>query len=165
MTEQPNPEQQETGSGSPGEDRLKDEFRLLGENLVNTLRSAWDSPERKRLQGELESSVNELGSTLRREVEHFKESPTGQQLKSDVEDLGERVRTGEAEAKLREEILSALQIINAELEKFSQRWSGSTGRREVHPDDAHAASPPPRPEVHPDDAASGESTQGTPGEV
>lgn len=170
MTDQPNPEEQksqtgEPAAGSPQEERLRDEFRSLGENLVNTLRSAWDSPERQRLQKELESGLNELGSTIRREAEHIKQSPTGQQLRSDVEDLGQRVRSGEAEAKLREELLSALKMINTELEKVSKRWSGGTARREVNPDDVGAAAPPPRPEVHPDDVESGNTTPGTEEEV
>jgi hypothetical protein len=35
---------------------LADAFRKLGVNLVETLRSAWDTPERKKLQQEVEEA-------------------------------------------------------------------------------------------------------------
>lgn len=99
------------------EESLTDEFRSLGENLFKTLSAAWDRPERKQLQQEIEDGLTELAQTLRKETETFKESPTGQQLKSDVEDLRQRVRSGEAETAIRSELLKALRTVNAELNK------------------------------------------------
>ena len=112
MTDNPQPEK-----------KLEDEFRNLGENLVEILRTAWDAPERKRIQGELERGVNELGATLRQEAEHFAASPGGQQIKAEVQDFSERVRSGEIQTKAREELLNALQLANAELQKVIQQWS------------------------------------------
>ena len=115
MTDNPQPEK-----------KLEDEFRDLGENLVEILRSAWDSPERKRIQGELERGINELGATLRREAEHFASSPGGQQLKAEVQDFSERVRSGEVQTKARDELLNALQLANAELQKVIRTWSAGS---------------------------------------
>jgi hypothetical protein len=118
MTEQPQPE-----------DNLAEEFRSLGKNIVEVLRSAWEAPERKRLQQELEDGLNELGSTLRREAEHFSSSPAGQQFKSEVQDFGERLRSGEVETKTREEMLKAMQMANAELQKIIQQWSAGQDKQ------------------------------------
>ena len=112
MTDNPQPEK-----------KLEDEFRNLGENLVEILRTAWDAPERRRFQEELEHGFNELGATIRREAEHFASSPGGQQLKAEVQDFSERVRSGEVQTKAREELLNALQLANTELQKVIQQWS------------------------------------------
>lgn len=101
---------------------IADEFRNLGQNIIETLRAAWDSPERKKVQEEIEDGLDQLARTIRQESEAFVSSPTGQQLKSDLQDLNERVRSGEAEAKVREEVLKALRTINAELKKVTINW-------------------------------------------
>ena len=105
------------------EDSIKDEFRNLSNNFVDMIRTAWDSPGRKNLQSEIEQGLSEFSSSLKREIEDISGSPTGQQIKSDYEDIKERVRTGEMETKVRDELVSALRIINKEIEKVSSKWA------------------------------------------
>jgi len=108
---------------------LKDEFRDLGENLAQTLRSAWESPERKQLQKDIEEGLATVAESVKREAESFQHSPTGQRLKSDFEDFRQRVDSGEVELKVRDELLKALQFINTELRKITgqQADDSSTG--------------------------------------
>ena len=114
-------------SDNPPEDQsLVDEFRILGQNLVETFRNAWESQERKRLQKEIEDGLDDLVATLKAEATTFTESPTGHRLKSDIDDLKQRVRSGEAETQVREELLKALRLVNAELQKASQFWKSET---------------------------------------
>lgn len=108
------------------QDSISEEFRRLGENLIDTLRAAWDSPERKRLHQEVSDGLDELAKTIRMEVDTFEESPTGQRLRADVEDLRQSIRTGEIETKLRQEMLSALRLVNDELHKASEKWKGAS---------------------------------------
>ena len=105
--------------GQQPDNNLSDEFRNLGHNLINAMRAAWDNPERKKLQQEIEDGLEEFASTVKAEADHFSQSPTGQRLRSDVEGLQERVRTGEVETKVRDELLNALRTVNAELEKVT----------------------------------------------
>ena len=106
---------------------LTDEFHNLGENIVNVIKAAWDNPERKKLQDEIESGLSEFSATVKREIEEIHKSPTGQQIKSDLDDLQERMKRGTIETKIREDLLSALQTINAELTKTTQKWTSSQG--------------------------------------
>ena len=105
------------------EENLAEEFHNLGKNLTDALRAAWDAPERKKLQQEIESGLNDLGTTLKQEVSTLRDSPTGQRFKSDVEDLKDRIRTGDVESKVRGELVSALRMINNELQKVIERVS------------------------------------------
>jgi len=110
MTENPEPESD-----------IASEFRQLGENLVNTLRSLWESPERQRLQDEIENGLGELASTLKVEAATFKESTAGQRIERDLQDLQQRISSGE----VREELLKALKLINFELQKATSHREGS----------------------------------------
>ena len=116
MTQEP-----QSGPERPEEERIINEFRQLGKNLVEMVQAAWESPERKRLQQEVEAGLDELSTTVKQEVQTFKESPTGQRLKSDFQEARQKFRTGEAQSRVREEILAALKTINAELKQYSDR--------------------------------------------
>lgn len=121
--DEPQSTQGETSSGDVQEGEVAKEFRDLGENLKSVLQSAWESPERKKLQAEIEAGLTELGTTINKAAEDFQKSPTGQRLQTEAKDLGERVRSGEIEAGLREQILSVLREMNARLRKVGQAAS------------------------------------------
>jgi hypothetical protein len=128
------------------ENDLVNEFRNLGKNLVEALRTAWDSPERKKLEKEISDGLNDLANTLNTEAKNFKESPTGQQLKSDMDDLRQRVRSGEVENQVRNELLGALRIVNQELQKVTSRWGESNAPQS-------SAAAPEEPHAKPDQEA------------
>lgn len=109
-------DQQSTQNKPQGSD-IADELRELGLKLKEILRTAWESPERKKVQQEIESGLTELGDTLNKAVNEFSESPTGQTLKADMEDFSQRVRSGQVESQVRDEILKALRLVNDELRK------------------------------------------------
>ena len=105
----------------PGEDSLSAAFRRFGENLIGTIQAAWDTPERKSVQEEIENGLNNLADSVKSGVNSFNDSPAGQRLKSDFDDLRGRVQSGEVESQLREELLKALSVANSELEKAASR--------------------------------------------
>ena len=122
----------------PSENDLTEEFRKLGKNLADALRTAWESPERKKFQQEIENGINEMGVTLTNEFGTFMESSTGQRLKSDVQDIGEKIRTSEAQQRARDELLNALKRANIEIQQATERWSTSEGEPSV-PDEKPGA--------------------------
>jgi gas vesicle protein len=114
MSEQPEP-QEEFTSGD-----LASEFQELGKNLKNVFVNAWESEQRKNLQQELEDGFSELGESLKQTAEEIHDSDTGQRVKAEAEDLRDRVRSGEVETKIREDILAVLHKVNFELGKITQ---------------------------------------------
>lgn len=114
MSDEPAP-QEDTKS-----QQIKSEFQLLGENLKQMFVTAWESEERKNFQNELENGLADLGDTLKQTAQDFKESETGQKVKAEAEDLRDRIESGEVEQKVREDILSVLHKVNAELEKITK---------------------------------------------
>lgn len=114
------------------EGSLVEEFRKLGKNLADVLNSAWESPERKQLQQEIGEGLSDLAVTIRQEVQVFQESPTGQRVREEVEDIRQRIRSGEVEAQVRGDLISALQRINQELGKAASRWNTAQEEPEKH---------------------------------
>jgi len=107
------------------EDNLADEFRNLGKNIIDAVHTAWERPERQKLLEDIEYGLSEFGATIRQEADKFNESPTSQRMKSDAEKIHTRFKNGEFETKVRDELLTALQAVNSELEKVADRFKVS----------------------------------------
>jgi hypothetical protein len=114
----------------PEEDKLAEEFRNLGKNLFGVLQAAWDHPERKRMQAEIENGLREFSNSIQREADNFSKSNTGEKIKSDIGEFGKRINSGETQSRIYEDIISALKTANSELskviEKIDQDKSQST---------------------------------------
>ncbi len=107
------------------EDNLADEFRNLGKNIVDAVHTAWERPERQKLQEDIEKGLSEFGSAIRQEADKLNQSPTSQRIKSDAEKMKTRFQNGEFETKVRDELLTALQAVNSELEKVKEKFKVS----------------------------------------
>lgn len=111
----------QNSQSSPNPNDLRDELHALGENLRQMLASAWDSPERLRLQQDLEKGLADIKTSLNQAAEDFQSSPTGQTIKEDLADFNERLRTGEVESTVRREVLNALRLANEGLKKAAEQ--------------------------------------------
>jgi len=107
------------------EEDLSAAFRALGEHLKKVLHTAWERPERQQLQNEIEHGLEELGASLRQASDEFAQSDVGQRVKAEVEDIRARVETGEVERIIRKDLGKALQTVNAELQKLSEKLRAS----------------------------------------
>ncbi len=129
----------------PNDDNLTEAFRKLGASLVETIHVAWNSPERVKLQQEIEAGLTDVSETLKVEINQIKESPSGQQLKSDFDEFKERVSSGEVENQFRQELLKALNIANTELGKVASRLRGTeagSASETSHPEETQDNAPP-----------------------
>jgi ElaB/YqjD/DUF883 family membrane-anchored ribosome-binding protein len=122
------------------ESELRSEFKNLGDSLLKVLRTAWERPERSRLQNEVEAGLNELGHSLRKLTTEFSESEVGQKLKAEADDIRQKVNPEDLEANLRTDIQSVLKRVNQELESLSERMAESATQAAA-PEDA----PPEEP--------------------
>lgn len=132
--DEPTRDQGDPSPSSVPESEVTQEFRRLGDNLQDVLRTAWESPERKKLQSEIKAGLAELEASLNKAATEFRESPTGQRLETEVKNLGERVRTGEVESRLRTDLLSLLRQLNIRLEEASE--PGSEADSDAEPPEA-----------------------------
>jgi hypothetical protein len=110
MSEQPN-------------DSMSGELKKLAENLKLTIRTAWESDERKQVTKGIEEGLTELSQSLEEVTRDIRTSETAQRIREDLQDFQNRVTTGEVETKLKSEFVASLKLVNDELEKFTDRWS------------------------------------------
>lgn len=96
---------------------LGEELRNLGKNIGFLLRFAWQSPERQKLQEDIESGLADLVTTLSSAAEEFRQSETGKQVQAEIEDIKQHLKNGELENKIRNDLYNILRQINTELEK------------------------------------------------
>ncbi len=129
-------------STPPSNDDFQSQFLRLGKNLEELIQSAWERPERKKIQNELETGFGEVFQTLSKATSEFRASDTGQQLEHDLDDLRRQIDSGELTEKVRDEILHALQLLNSQLEQTAASPSNAD-----HP----AGQTPPPPENDPGD--------------
>jgi signal recognition particle GTPase len=102
-------------------DDIGEQLNELGKNLRETLRTAWESDDRRKLQQEIEFGLTNLRDSLNQAASDFSNSQAGQNLKEDVKDLHERWQTGDVGSKVRSEIADALRTVNKELQKTYQK--------------------------------------------
>jgi uncharacterized lipoprotein YmbA len=98
---------------------LSEELRKLGENLKAAAQAAWHSEESQKLRQELRSGLSALEAGLKGATNEFTSGETGQRLKADVHDFSERVRSGQVETQVRQDLLAALRAVNETLQKNS----------------------------------------------
>lgn len=104
------------------ENDFADEIHKLGGNIKQVAQAALESEEFKKFQDEMNQGLSQLGESLNKFFQEIAESPAGQRVKSEIDDFQKTARTGELEAKVRQDVLAALQKANDELEKAAARW-------------------------------------------
>jgi hypothetical protein len=104
---------------------LGEEFRILGKNISAFFKAAMESPERQKLQADIESGMAEVVAALNKAASDFHQSETGKQLDNDLAELKQRIHDGEIEDKIRTELREVLSKVNSELAKGTSRWNSN----------------------------------------
>ena len=67
------------------ENNLRDEFRILGENLKKFFNVAWESEERQKLQQDIKDGMKEMGFALEGLAEDVRSSEFGETVRREAE--------------------------------------------------------------------------------
>jgi hypothetical protein len=117
-----------------------DQFKALGESLATAFRTAWEKEEtREHVRGMkegLEAMVDQVG----RAIEEASASVEGQKMREEMERAAESARAA-GEKTLQDaqpHLISALDTVNAELQKLIRRMEG--GESAVEGSGAESAS-------------------------
>ena len=103
------------------DENLSNAFSELGRNLSAVLKAAWERPERKQIQQEIEDGLELLGGEVRKAVDQFGESDLGQNLKSEADRIKTKVADGDVEETVRGEVNAALRKVNEELGRLTEK--------------------------------------------
>jgi hypothetical protein len=104
---------------------LKEAISQLGLNLRQLGQQAWESPQRRRFQAELEGTMKELEGSLQQAGQEFRQSEAGQRLKQGLEDIKDEFDRSELEEKARSELVALLAQLNSRLETWLENQGQS----------------------------------------
>jgi len=112
----------------PGE--IADELKRLGKQLHSTTKAAWESEERRQLEGEITSGLNALASEIERTLRECRVSPEGEVLEVKAHEVKEKAQSGELGTEVRRAFLRCLRQINAELDTLQSSWTPAEKAKE-----------------------------------
>ena len=102
---------------------LMDEFKRLGRQFGDTLQSAFNSEEAKRMETELRAGMKTFADEVERVFREAKDSPTATRVKEEATVVKERVETGDMGRKAQEGIVGGLRWLSDELEKLANQFT------------------------------------------
>jgi hypothetical protein len=99
------------------------EFKDLGRQLAETLKSAWNSQERQRFEKELREGVKSFADEVERVIREAKDSPAVEKVKEEAVDVKSRVESSDIGRKTRHGLAQGLQWLSEELEKLATQFT------------------------------------------
>jgi uncharacterized membrane protein YccC len=100
-------------------DELVEELSKVGERFVELIRVAWNSEERKRIEGDLRSGLSTVASSLEDGIKQLAATREAQELKAAAEDMGEKVSTSKVVNELAANLRNGLAALGENLEKLA----------------------------------------------
>ena len=102
---------------------LMDEFKRLARQFGDTLQSAFNSEEARRMETELRAGMKTFADEVERVFREAKDSPAASRVKEEATVVKERVETGDVGRKAQEGIVGGLRWLSDELEKLANQFT------------------------------------------
>jgi uncharacterized protein with ACT and thioredoxin-like domain len=100
---------------------VSDEISQLGKQFSEVIRTAWESDDRKRIQGEIIEGLRRFGDEVTEALQKVAESDTGKQVSTQTEKVISDVKQSGIADDVRKGVLQGLDTLNRELGKLSER--------------------------------------------
>ena len=96
------------------------QFQALGEGLAQAFRTAWESEENRQHVENMRAGLESMVEHVSQAIQEACDSPDGQRVRSEVEKAAQSARVAGEKAvqDAQPHLLSALNYVNAELEKI-----------------------------------------------
>jgi len=99
------------------------ELREFGRQFADTIRTAWNSAERQRLEGELRDGMRSFADEVDKAIQEIKASPAADRVKSEASHVRDRVQASDVGNKTRSGVAQGLQRLSEELGKLAERFT------------------------------------------
>jgi len=118
------PVEDETVYKSQAEDPdVVGDFRDLGQQFANTLRSAWYSEERRRFESEMREGLHSFATEVDKAVKEIIASDPAQKAKAEAEEIKTKAGEGDIAQKTRTGLSQGLRRFSEELAKWSDSFT------------------------------------------
>lgn len=125
MSDQVPPPPPEPDSADPnqGWQEVGRQFRTLGESLAAALRAGWENEETRSRVQDMQTGLAALVSDVGQAIQETVDSPGGQQVKAEAQKAASSVAgvLDETAEEVRPQLVSALRLVNTELQRVIDR--------------------------------------------
>jgi len=104
-----------------GERNIADELSKLGKQVADAIKTAWESEDRKKLQGEITEGLQKFGAQVTEALDKASESDTAKELRVKAEKVAADMREKGVVEDVRKGILTGLDTLNKELGKLVEK--------------------------------------------
>lgn len=102
---------------------VTDALRNLGQQIAQTVHTAWDSEERKELERELREGMQQFAAEMDKAFNEAKSSPAGQRAQEEAAELKESIEKGELAPKIQNSLVQGLHWLSDELGKLANQFT------------------------------------------
>jgi hypothetical protein len=117
------PVEEEPAAAKGTEADIAEELKNLGRQLADTLRTAWNSQERQKLESEIRRGVKSFADEVGKAVHEIKESPPAQRAREEASQIRTKVESGEVGHKAKSNMAQGLHWLSVELERLSKQFT------------------------------------------
>ena len=102
---------------------VAEELREFGKQFADTIRSAWNSAERQRLETELRDGMRSFADEVDKAIQEIRKSPAAERVKTEAINVREKVESSDVGNKARPGVASGLQVLSEQLAKLAERFT------------------------------------------
>jgi ElaB/YqjD/DUF883 family membrane-anchored ribosome-binding protein len=127
VSEEPQNTSEPTGQTGAAPDNgwqdVGQQFQQLGDSLAQAFRAAWEDAENQRRLQEMRTGLESMVREVGKAIDDTAKSPQGQHLREEAERTMDKVRNASEQTvqEVRPQLITALQQLNAELQKLVDR--------------------------------------------
>lgn len=104
------------------------ELQNLGRQFAETLRTAWKSEERKRIEGEVREGMKSFADEVDKVIREVRSSPTTARVKEEVTETADRVQSSDVGRRMREGMVQGLHWLSEELGNLADQFTPVEGQ-------------------------------------
>ncbi len=102
---------------------VAEELREFGKQFADTIRTAWNSAERQRLETEMRDGIRSFADEVDKAIQEIKKSPAAERVKTEAVNVQEKVETSDVGAKVRSGVAAGLQTLSEQLAKLAEQFT------------------------------------------
>lgn len=102
---------------------VAEELREFGKQFADTIRTAWNSTERQRLETELRDGMRSFADEVDKAIQEIKTSPAADRVKTEAGQVREKVEASDVGHKARVGVAQGLQVLSEQLAKLAERFT------------------------------------------
>lgn len=102
---------------------IVEELKHLGRQVAETLRTAWESEERQKVEAEIREGVKSFTDEIDKVIREVRESEKTKKLQEEAVEMSKKVEESELTHKARAGITQGLRWLSEELGKLAEQFT------------------------------------------